>query len=86
MLSDRVTQEIATGHGKTAAPVGLQWLIQQLDIGVAPRALEVSEIEENIDLFDFEFSEAEQVWISALCDKNLRIVDPVVRRPVWDEG
>jgi 2,5-diketo-D-gluconate reductase B len=75
-LSDRVIQEVATGHGKTAAPVALEWLIQQHDIGVAPRALEVSEIEENIDLFDFELSEAEQVRISALHDKNLRIVDP----------
>jgi hypothetical protein len=86
MLSDRVIQEIATGHGKTAAPVGLKWLIQQLDIGVVPRALEVSEIEENIDLFDFELSEAEEVRVCALRNKNFRIVDPVVRRPVWDEG
>ena len=86
MLSDRVIQEIAIGHGKTAAPVGFKWLIQQLDIGVVPRALEVSEIEENIDLFDFELSEAEEVRVCALRNKNFRIVDPVVRRPVWDEG
>ena len=60
--------------------------VHATETGVAPRALEVSEIEENIDFFDFELSEVEQVRISALRDKNLRIVDPAVRRPVWDEG
>jgi 2,5-diketo-D-gluconate reductase B len=86
VLSDPVIQEIATGHGKTAAQIALKWLIQQPDIGVVPRALEVSEIEENIDLFDFNLSEDEMGRISALRDKNLRIVDPAVRRPVWDVG
>ena len=60
--------------------------LQQPDIVVVPRALEVSEIEENIDLFDFDLSEDEMTRISALRDKNRRIVDPEVRRPVWDVG
>ena len=86
VLKDPAIQEIAEGHGKTAAQVALKWLIQQPDVVVVPCALEFSEIEENIDIFDFELSEDEMNQISALREKNVRIVDPEVRRPVWDVG
>jgi 2,5-diketo-D-gluconate reductase B len=86
VLKDPVIQKIAKAHGKTAAQVALKWLIQQPDVGAVPRALEFSEIEENIDIFDFELSQGEMNQISALRDKNLRIVSPEVRRPVWDVG
>ncbi len=84
VLKDPVIQKIAKAHGKTAAQVALKWLIQQPDVSVVPRALEFSEIEENIDIFDFELSQDEMNQISALRDKNVRIVSPEVRRPVWD--
>ena len=84
VLKDPVIQKIANAHGKSAAQVALKWLIQQPDVGVVPRALEFSEIEENIDIFDFELSQDEMNQISALRDKNVRIVSPEVRRPVWD--
>ncbi len=84
VLKDPVIQKIAKAHGKTAAQVALKWLIQQPDVGAVPRALEFSEIEENIDIFDFELSQDEMNQISALRDKNVRIVSPEVRRPVWD--
>ena len=86
VVTDPVIQEVATTHGKTGAQIALKWLVQQPDMAVVPRALEVSQIEENIDLFDFELSEDEMTRISALRDKNRRIVDPKVRRPVWDVG
>jgi diketogulonate reductase-like aldo/keto reductase len=86
VLKDPVIQDIAKSHGKTAAQVALKWLVQQPDMVVVPRALEYSEIKENIDIFDFELSENEMNQISGLRDRNLRIVDPTVRRPVWDEG
>jgi diketogulonate reductase-like aldo/keto reductase len=86
VLRDPVIQKIAKGYGKTAAQVALKWLIQQPDVGVVPRALEFSEIEENIDIFDFELGEDEMCQISALRGRNLRIVDPEIRRPVWDVG
>jgi 2,5-diketo-D-gluconate reductase B len=86
VMKDPVIQAVANAHGKTSAQIALKWLIQQPDIVVVPRALEVSEIEENIDLFDFDLSEDEMTRISALRDKNRRIVDPEVRRPVWDVG
>ena len=86
VLKDPVIQDIAKPHGKTAAQVALKWLVQQPNMVVVPRALEYSEIKENIDIFDFELSENEMNQISGLRDRNHRIVDPTVRRPVWDEG
>ena len=86
VLKDPVIRDIAKSHGKTAAQVALKWLGQQPDMVVVPRALEYSEIKENIDIFDFELSENEMNQISGLRDRNHRIVDPTVRRPVWDEG
>lgn len=86
LLQDPVIVEIARGHKKSAAQVALRWLIQQENVGVVPRALANREIEENIDIFDFTLSADEMSRISTLRDKNLRVVDPEVRRPVWDVG
>ncbi|NND49467.1 MAG: aldo/keto reductase [Rhizobiales bacterium] len=84
LLKDPLISEIAAARGKSTAQVALRWLIQQPGVAAVPRALEVSEIEENIDLFDFELSDEEMERIGTLRDKNVRIVDPEVRRPVWD--
>jgi len=86
VLKDPVIQDISKSHDKTAAQVALKWLLQQPDMVVVPLALEYSEIKENIDIFDFELSDNEMNQISGLRDLNHRIVDPTVRRPVWDEG
>ncbi len=86
VLDDPVINEIAVAHDKTAAQIALRWLIQQPQIAVVPRALEFSEIEEDIDLFDFELTNEEMDRIGALRDRQVRVVDPEVRRPVWDVG
>ena len=86
LLDDPVLTDIGVAHGKTAAQVALRWLIQQPRVAVVPRALEYDEIEEDIDLFDFELTDDEMERVGALRDRNLRVVDPEVRRPVWDIG
>ena len=86
VLEDPVIWDVAKSHGKTAAQVALKWLVQQPDMVIVPRSLEYSKIKENIDIFDFELSENEMNQISELRDRNLRIVDPMVRGPVGDEG
>ncbi|HEY5650410.1 MAG TPA: aldo/keto reductase [Acidimicrobiia bacterium] len=86
LLDDPVIGEIASVHGKTAAQVALRWLVQQPGIAVVPRALEFGEIEEDIDLFDFQLGDDEMERIGALRDKNIRVVDPEARRPTWDVG
>jgi diketogulonate reductase-like aldo/keto reductase len=86
LLEDPVIGEIARGHRKTPAQVALRWLIQQPHVTVVPRALNEREIEENIALFDFTLTADEMARIGALGDRNVRVVDPEVRRPVWDVG
>lgn len=86
MLDDPVIAEIAAAHDRTTAQIALRWLIQQPGVGIVPRALEFSEIEENIEICAFELSDGEMERIGQLRHRNLRIIDPEVRRPVWDEA
>ena len=84
LLDDPIIQDIAQKHNKSSAQIALKWLLQQSRIAVVPRALSFSEIEENISIFDFKLSEDEIHKISSLRSNHLRVVDPEVRRPVWD--
>lgn len=86
LLDDPVIIAVASAHDKTPAQVALRWLVQQPQIAVVPRALEFGEIEEDIDLFDFELSPEEMDLIGSLRDRNIRVVDPAERRPAWDVG
>jgi diketogulonate reductase-like aldo/keto reductase len=86
LLDDPVLMEIGAAHGKSAAQVALRWLTQQPQVAAVPRALTHEEIDEDIDLFDFALTDEEMSRVGALRDRNLRVVDPEVRRPVWDEG
>jgi 2,5-diketo-D-gluconate reductase B len=86
LLDDPVIGEIAAAHGRSSAQIALRWLIQQPHVAIVPRALEPREIEDDIALFDFALSADEMDRIGALRDKNIRVVDPEVRRPVWDIG
>ncbi len=86
LLNDPVINEIAAAHDKTAAQVALRFLVQQPKVAVVPRALEFSEIDEDIDLFDFELDDEEMARIGSLRDRNLRVVNPPGRSPEWDIG
>ncbi|MBT5428559.1 MAG: aldo/keto reductase, partial [Rhodospirillaceae bacterium] len=44
-----------------------------------------SQISENINIFDFTLTDHEMEQIAVLRDRNHRVVDPEVRRPVWDK-
>lgn len=86
LIDDPVLAEIAKAKGRTVAQIALRWLVQQPDIAVVPRAVDPAKIAENIEIFSFELSPDEMERIDALRDKGMRVVDPEVRRPVWDEG
>ena len=86
LLGDPVIGEIASAHGRSPAQIALRWLVQQPQVAVVPRALEFDEIEEDIDIFDFELGEQDMERIGALRSHGLRVVDPEARRPVWDVG
>ena len=70
VLDNPVIGGIATEHGKTPAQVVLRWHVQRGDI-VFPKSVTRSRVEENFDIFDFELSESEIGFISAL-DKGHR--------------
>ncbi|MFC5679161.1 aldo/keto reductase [Aeromicrobium endophyticum] len=65
VLDNPVIGGIATEHGKTPAQVVLRWHVQRGDI-VFPKSVTRSRVEENFDIFDFELSDSEVGFISAL--------------------
>ena len=84
VLTDPVISKIGKFHNKSPAQITLRWLIQQENIIAVPRGLSKQEIIENINVYDFTLSNKEMDEISSLRKKNLRLVDPEVRRPLWD--
>jgi len=79
---DEVLARIGEVHEKSAAQVCLRWLIQQ-GIVVVPRTSKIERLEENIDIFDFELSDAEMKEIAALARPGGRIVNWTYS-PKWD--
>ena len=70
ILRDPVINRIAKAHGKTAAQVIIRWHIQE-GFSVIPGSSNPAHIQENIEVFDFELSEAEMQQMRAL-DKEAR--------------
>ena len=70
ILRDPVINQIAKAHGKTAAQVIIRWHIQE-GFSVIPGSSNPAHIQENIEVFDFELSEAEMQQMRAL-DKEAR--------------
>ena len=75
---------IKTIYASTKKIINQNLSIQQKDIIVVPRGLSRGEIIENINLSDFILSDEQMDMILKLRKRNLRLVDPEVRRPVWD--
>lgn len=85
LVDDPVLGEIAKAHGKTVAQIAIRWIVQQPNLAAIPRTTDRTKVAQNIDVFDFELSDDEMNRISALGDKKMRVVNPSVRAPVWDE-
>jgi len=79
---DAVLERIGKAHGKSAAQVSLRFLVQQ-GIAVIPRTSRVERLSENIDIFDFELTDAEMAQIRALAHADGRVVD-WSWSPQWD--
>ena len=76
VLDDRTIAAVAEGHGRTPAQVILRWHLQLGNV-VIPKSVTPERIRENIDVFDFELSEAEMEAIGGL-DRGSRVgPDPV---------
>jgi diketogulonate reductase-like aldo/keto reductase len=59
LLGDEALAEIGERHGKTAAQVAIRWLLQQPMVSTIPMSSSPEHIRENVDVFDFELSDAE---------------------------
>lgn len=70
VMDNNVIQGIADRCEKTSAQVILRWHLQS-DVVVIPKTVTPSRMEENLNVFDFELSEADMEKIAAL-DRNER--------------
>jgi len=69
-LDREILIQIGNKYGKSAAQVGLRWLMQR-KIGAIPKSVHPARINENADIFDFSLTDAEMAAIHAL-DEGLR--------------
>lgn len=82
VVGDPVLRGIGERYGKSEAQVTLRWLIQQ-GIVALPKTATPRRIGENIDVFDFELSDAEMIAVARRTGENRRLVDPDFA-PAWD--
>ncbi|WP_444666013.1 aldo/keto reductase [Cereibacter changlensis] len=80
---DARIREIAARHGKTAAQVGLRWLIQQ-GVVVLSKTARPTRLAENFDIFDFALTAADMAAIGGLARPEGRIVNPAGLAPAWE--
>jgi 2,5-diketo-D-gluconate reductase B len=80
--NDATLAAIGRSHGKSAAQICLRWLVQQ-NVAAIPRTSRLERLSENIDIFDFELSEAEMRTISAMGSARERLTD-FGFAPKWD--
>jgi len=80
---DQVLQRIGAKYGKSAAQVGLRWLIQQGYITLSKTA-NPERVKENIAIFDFSLDEQDMTAIASLARPDGRIVSPPGLAPEWD--
>jgi 2,5-diketo-D-gluconate reductase B len=79
---DEVLTRIGAAHGKSAAQVSLRWLVQQ-GVAAIPRTSRIERLSQNIEVFDFELSDAEMHDIFALGSPKGRLVN-MATAPQWD--
>lgn len=86
VLQDPVIARIASDHGKDPGQVILRWHYQQPDVVAIPRSSRAERVRSNLEIFDFELSEAEMSAISGLAREDGRIINPASLAPAWDNA
>ncbi len=75
LLREPVLQEIGAAHGKTPGQVVLRWLLDQPRVTAVPKAASQEHRAANLEVFDFELSDAERGRIAGL-ERGLRTAQP----------
>lgn len=73
VLEDPAVINVANNYKKTPAQVLIRWAIQRQTIAI-PKSVSPQRTKENIEIFDFELSEADMKAIAGL-NRNLRFVN-----------
>ncbi|MDP3340210.1 aldo/keto reductase [Frigidibacter sp.] len=79
---DPLIGQIAARHGKTAAQVGLRWLVQQGAVALSKTA-KPPRVAENFNIFDFTLTKTDMAEISGLARADGRLVSPEGLAPDW---
>jgi diketogulonate reductase-like aldo/keto reductase len=80
--NDRALLRIGDRYRKTAAQIGLRWLVQQ-GVAAIPRTSKLERLSENIEIFEFELSDEDMQEISAMGTAGRRLTDAGFA-PKWD--
>src|SRR3954454_19289049 len=80
--NDELLAGIGKAHGKSPAQVCLRWLVQQ-NVSAIPRTSKLERLSENLEIFDFELSDAEMRQISERGSREGRLTDYGFA-PKWD--
>lgn len=65
LFSNPILSAIGQAHGKSVGQVVLRWLVQR-SIVVIPKSVRRDRMAENLDVFDFELTDAEMARIAAM--------------------
>lgn len=65
LLEEPVFAKLAAKYGKTNAQIIMRWLLQEGNV-VFPKTLNPEHMKENIEVFDFELTDAEMAEINSL--------------------
>lgn len=80
---DPALQRIGNAYGKSAAQVGLRWLIQRGFIALSKTA-RPERVAENFAVLDFALSDEDMAAIGKLARPDGRLVSPPGLAPAWD--
>lgn len=80
---DEALQRIGAKYSKSAAQVGLRWLIQQGHIALSKTATP-ARLAENIAVFNFALDDGDMAAVAALARPDGRLVSPTGLAPAWD--
>jgi diketogulonate reductase-like aldo/keto reductase len=84
VIEDKTLAAIAQKYDKSPAQITLRWLLQQPGVVAIPKGSSSQHIRDNLDVFDFELSDADMRTINELRDaSSQRLIDPVWA-PEWD--
>ena len=83
ILEEPVLAEIGKQYAKSAAQVGIRWLLSQPNVATFPPSEKPARIRANFDVFDFALSGADMQRIATL-PKDRRVAQPPWA-PQWDE-